>query len=111
VKNAATFGFCEGLIEINLSGYGDEDGAGRVSFKEDDLDWGDGEDSNWRFMRLAKSELEAIRDFLNQHMPAASVETIGRAIAAADGEDYMEDCERYDDRARAAIKAFRQAPQ
>jgi len=33
-----------------------------------------------------------------------SVEVVGRAIAAADGEDYMEDCERYDKRARFAIK-------
>ncbi len=34
-----------------------------------------------------------------------SVEVVGRAIAEADGEDYMEDCERYDKRARFAIKA------
>lgn len=35
----------------------------------------------------------------------ASVEGVGRAIAGADGEDYMEDYKRYDERARAAIKA------
>jgi GTP-sensing pleiotropic transcriptional regulator CodY len=34
------------------------------------------------------------------------VEIVGRAIAAADQEDYMEDHARYDARARAAIEAM-----
>lgn len=70
LKRVATISFCEGLLDINLSGCGDKDGAGRISFTDNDLDWGHGEDSHWRFMRLPKSELEAIRDFLNQHLPA-----------------------------------------
>lgn len=37
------------------------------------------------------------------------METIARAIAGADQEDYMEDCERYDDRARAAYAAIEAA--
>jgi hypothetical protein len=36
----------------------------------------------------------------------AVVEAVARAIAEADGEDYMEDCERYDRRALAAIAAL-----
>jgi isocitrate lyase len=35
------------------------------------------------------------------------VERVARAIAAADQKDYMEDCERYDRHARAAIEAMR----
>lgn len=69
-KRLATLSFCEGLIKINLAGFGEKDGDGRISFQEEDLDWGHGEDSHWRFMRLPKSELEAIRDFLNRHLPA-----------------------------------------
>ena len=34
------------------------------------------------------------------------VERIGRAIAEADGEDYMEDWRRYDARARGALSAM-----
>lgn len=34
-------------------------------------------------------------------------EMVARAIALADGEDYMEDYRRYDRRAAAAIKALR----
>lgn len=37
------------------------------------------------------------------------VEAIGRGIAAADQEDYMEDCSRYDDRARGALAAIEAA--
>lgn len=33
-------------------------------------------------------------------------EQVARAIALADGEDYMEDCARYDARAMSAIKAM-----
>ncbi len=36
------------------------------------------------------------------------LEQVARAIAAADGEDYMEDCARYDARAKAAIEAMRE---
>ncbi len=34
------------------------------------------------------------------------VETVARAIADADKEDYMEDCRQYDARARAALAAI-----
>lgn len=37
------------------------------------------------------------------------VEQIGKAIAEADSEDYMEDWRRYDARARAAIRAYEAA--
>jgi hypothetical protein len=38
------------------------------------------------------------------------LETVARAIASADGEDYMEDFQRYDARASAAMKAFMSPP-
>lgn len=41
---------------------------------------------------------------------SSTVERIGRAIAGADDEDYMEDWKRYDKRARAAIKALSNPP-
>lgn len=105
LKTRPVLVFSEGLIDIRSTGYGDQNGSGHISFKDDNLEWGDGENHNYRFMNLPKSEMEAIRDFLNEWLPAASVEVVGRAIAEADGEDYMEDCERHDDRARAAMKA------
>lgn len=73
LKRGATLSFCDGLLNVQISGYGSHDGAGRIYFREDDLQWGDGEDSHWRFMRLPKSELEAIRDFLNEHLPCAAM--------------------------------------
>lgn len=68
LKRAASLSFDDGLLSVNLEGYGEKNGAGRISFTDNDLDWGDGEDAHWRFMRLPKSELEAIRDFLNEHL-------------------------------------------
>ena len=47
---------------------------------------------------------QAIAAWNRRSSRGMSVEVVGRAIAAADGEDYMEDCERYDKRARFAIK-------
>lgn len=71
LKRAASLSFEGGLLTVNLQGYDQRNGDGRISFKDDDLDWGHGEDHGWRFMSLPKSELEAIRDWLNQHLPAS----------------------------------------
>ena len=50
-------------------------------------------------------------DSVRVHEPSSvhpdMVERVGRAIADADDEDYMEDWRRYDARARAAIMAMR----
>jgi len=41
----------------------------------------------------------------------STAEKVARAIADADGEDYMEDYVRYDKRAEAAIEAYRATPE
>jgi len=64
LKHGAVLSFVDGLLEVN------DNGDGRISFKEDDLEWADGTD-HWRFARLKKSELESIRDFLNKWLPPA----------------------------------------
>lgn len=48
-------------------------------------------------------------DQTNTTIPDAILERVGRAIADADQEDYMEDCVIYDKRAAAAIRAYEQA--
>lgn len=48
-------------------------------------------------------------DQIKTTKPDAILERVGRAIADADQEDYMEDCVIYDKRAAAAIRAYEQA--
>lgn len=60
-KISPALAFEGGCLTINGQGYGDNDGAGTFAFKDDDLLWGHGEDEGYRYIHLAKSELEAIR--------------------------------------------------
>lgn len=60
-KVSPALSFEGGCLTINGQGYGDNDGAGTFAFKDDDLLWGHGEDEGYRYIHLAKSELEAIR--------------------------------------------------
>lgn len=74
LKTAVVLSFEGGLLTINLAGYGEQNGSGRLSFKEEDLDWGHGEDMDWRSIRLPKSELEELRNFLNERLPPADAQ-------------------------------------
>lgn len=50
-----------GSLSIKGQGFGDQDGSGEFTFKDEDLEWGHGEDEGYRSIRLGKSELAAIR--------------------------------------------------
>lgn len=67
MKITRTMSFEGGAISVKLSGYAPaEVGSGFLTFRDDDLDY---EEDNYRQARIAKSELIAIRDFLNAQFP------------------------------------------
>lgn len=108
MKTGATLGFSDGFLDIKISGHGDADGAGRISFKDDDLEWGDGEDSDWRSMKLPRSELEAIRDFLNKWLPPTPVCVVRVTDRGIIGDHFRtfssrEKADAFADRARKSI--------
>lgn len=65
MKVSPTLLFEGGSVTVNATGYGAKDGSGYLAFKDDDLQW---DDYETRFVNVAKSELEGIRDFLIQHL-------------------------------------------
>jgi hypothetical protein len=72
MKTAPTLAFEGGSLAFQQEGYGDRNGDGRLTFVEDDLDWEHSDESSVvvRSIRVPRSELEAIRDFLNKMLPA-----------------------------------------
>lgn len=72
MKTAPTLVFEGGSLEIRMQGYGEHNGDGRLVFIDDNLDWEHAVESSHvvRSIRAPKSELEAIRDFLNKMLPA-----------------------------------------
>lgn len=66
-KYQPTLVFEGGILSIKGKGYGDKDGSGHLSFKDDELAWAnDSEDAGYRVLHLPRSELEAIRDHINE---------------------------------------------
>lgn len=61
----------EGWLTIRTSGYGEQDGNGWLSFKDDDLECEQEDGPLYRVANLPASELIAIRDFLNRIFPPA----------------------------------------
>lgn len=71
LKRGQVLVFEGGTLTVNESGYGNRDGAGCLSFREDDLEWdADPASAATRYVNLPKSEIIAIRDFLNKMFPA-----------------------------------------
>lgn len=62
-KRSAELAFEDGALCINLSGYGDKDGAGHIAFNGDALEYEPHEEDGGttRWQRLPKSELIVIR--------------------------------------------------
>jgi hypothetical protein len=62
--------FDGGKLSIKRSGY-PNNGDGVLLFNDDEMKWDHGHDSEhiFRFVSIAKSELLAIRDFLNAEFP------------------------------------------
>ena len=71
-----------GDLHVKQSGYGANNGDGHLSFYDDDLDFADEPGKPARVLKLPKSELIAIRDFLNTQFPPALA-----AAAAVRGEE------------------------
>jgi hypothetical protein len=66
VKTGEVLSFSEGILTINCSGHGSLDGSGQIAFHEDNLEWEEADKGYYRFQRLPRSELVAIRDFLKR---------------------------------------------
>jgi hypothetical protein len=71
MKSSVAFGFEPGTLCIYRSGHGDKDGAGHIAFNEDKIQWEAHEDDAGHtvWVPIARSELLAIRDFLNKEFP------------------------------------------
>jgi hypothetical protein len=78
--------FEDGLFTIKA------DGSGEISFKDDALDWGDGEDHDWRSQKLHASEVSAIRDWLNRSTSAPPLAAPVEAALDDNGEIDLRDC-------------------
>lgn len=61
LKTSAVLTFIGGMLEIR-----DDGSLCRLSISDDDLDYGEGGE---RLLNLLPSEVMAIRDFLNKHVP------------------------------------------
>lgn len=72
MKSELILSFEGGCLAVRQEGYGDQNGDGRLTFRDDDLDWDEGAESMVivRSIRLPRSELEAIRDFLVKTLAA-----------------------------------------
>lgn len=75
MKRSPTLVFEGGTLVLNMEGYADP-GSGHFAFTEDDLhplsEYDDEDGGRWDgfLAKLPASELVAIRDFLNTHLPA-----------------------------------------
>jgi hypothetical protein len=63
VKISEVLGFVDGVITVKVSGHGEENGDGHLSFNEDSLFV---EEDGSRWAKIKASELIAIRDFLDR---------------------------------------------
>lgn len=70
-KKSHALSFEPGVLEVKTEGWDGREGNGHIAFHERELHWERNEDSNdcTVFVPLARSELIAIRDFLNDRFP------------------------------------------
>jgi hypothetical protein len=67
MKYSTYLSFEGGALRVNKSGFGEDDGSGELSFRDVDLEYDypdGGSSSTYQLIKIPKSELEAIRDFL-----------------------------------------------
>lgn len=64
-KYRPTLVFEGGHLSVKGTGYGDKDGEGEFGFKDDDLDFAN-DGSDYRLLKLARPELEAIRKHIDE---------------------------------------------
>jgi hypothetical protein len=71
IKKSAVLSFQGGELAIRIEGYDANDGSGEFQFDDDNLEHlaHDDRDGSYWVSRLLKSELEALRDFLNEWLP------------------------------------------
>ncbi len=75
-KLRETLVFSEGVLSIHMTGYGQLNGSGVISFCDDVLDYADQGEDTVRFCKLPRSELIAIRDFLIRVLAATAEDAI-----------------------------------
>lgn len=63
MKSKSRLLFEGGSLSFNRLGYGEADGDGEISFKDGDLEYA-GHEAEYRALKIPRSELIAIRDFL-----------------------------------------------
>lgn len=68
-KRTQTLSFEGALMAIKVDGYGKENGSGDLTIYEDDLEFLTGEDQGYVNLSIPHSELIALRDHLNEHLP------------------------------------------
>lgn len=73
-KLQRTLIFEGGILHIKIAGYPGEEGSGELVVKEDDLDFPlHHEDEGYRILKLPRSELEEIRDYITKAMEEIDV--------------------------------------
>jgi hypothetical protein len=90
VKRASAFCFEPGVLTVLRSGYGERNGSATLQFNEDDVTIYPHDDRDGNFIQIDvdRSELVALRDFLNKELPRhstgveAAVENILAGIEA-----------------------------
>lgn len=76
LKTAYVLEFEGGSLQVNGENYGVRSGDGRLAFDENDLKWEPHEDDDGahRTLSLPRSELIAIRDFLNKYVKGNEID-------------------------------------
>ncbi|MEJ0092776.1 MAG: hypothetical protein WDN46_10085 [Methylocella sp.] len=69
LKRGEVLSFVDGVLTVNISGYGSNNGDGYLGFHDDNLSH---EEDGIRRAKIPNSELVAIRDFLNRVLPLAA---------------------------------------
>ncbi|MEJ0094508.1 MAG: hypothetical protein WDN46_14050 [Methylocella sp.] len=69
LKRGEVLSFVDGVLTVNVSGYGSNNGDGYLGLHDDNLSY---EEDGIRRAKIPNSELIAIRDFLNRVLPLAA---------------------------------------
>lgn len=77
-KFSEAFCFHDGSLMVKISGHGDSDGSGFIAFDDNALEYEPHEDNSGttRFQNIPKSEMVALRDFLNRVLPDPAVKAV-----------------------------------
>lgn len=79
VKTQPAFVFETGILHVKQQGYGDEDGDGSLTFREDALVWEQSDDSSKMYasVRVCRDDLLFLRDKLCELFPPDLIKVEG----------------------------------